>query len=73
MAEIVLSSFLTVIFEKLASETLKKFALSKGINSQLKKLERSLIQIKALLNDASQKEITEEAVKEWLNGLQLLS
>nr|KAJ0219051.1 hypothetical protein LSAT_V11C300148370 [Lactuca sativa] len=73
MAEIVLSSFLTVIFEKLASETLKKFALSKGINSQLKKLERSLIQIKALLNDASQKEITEEAVKEWLNGLQHLA
>ncbi|KAL7607659.1 hypothetical protein Lser_V15G13845 [Lactuca serriola] len=73
MAEIVLSAFLTVLFEKLASETLKKLARSKGIDSQLKKLKRSLIQIKALLNDASKKEISDEAVKEWLNGLQHLA
>ncbi|XP_042756332.1 putative disease resistance RPP13-like protein 1 [Lactuca sativa] len=73
MAEIVLSAFLTVVFEKLASEALKKIAGSKGVGSKLKKLERSLIQIKALLNDASQKEITDEAVKVWLNGLQHLA
>ncbi|CAI9277620.1 unnamed protein product [Lactuca saligna] len=73
MAEIVLSSFLTAVFEKLASEALKKIARSKGIDSELKKLKRSLIQIRAVLNDASQKEICDEAVKEWLNGLQHLA
>ncbi|KAI3700681.1 hypothetical protein L2E82_45318 [Cichorium intybus] len=73
MAEIVVSTFLTVVFEKLTSEALKKIARAKGIDSELKKLKRSLDQIQALLNDASQKEITDEAVKEWLNGLQHLA
>ncbi|CAH1436841.1 unnamed protein product [Lactuca virosa] len=73
MAELVLSAFFTVFFEKLASETLQKLAHTKGIDSQLKKLKRSLIQIKALLNDASEKEVTDEAVKDWLNGLQHLA
>ncbi|KAL4567589.1 hypothetical protein LXL04_023177 [Taraxacum kok-saghyz] len=73
MAEIVVSAFFTVFFEKLASEALKKLARSKGIDSELKKLKRSLIQIKALLNDAAQKEISDETVKEWLNGLQHLA
>ncbi|KAL4567595.1 hypothetical protein LXL04_023183 [Taraxacum kok-saghyz] len=73
MAEIVVSAFFTVFFEKLASEALKKLARSKGIDSELEKLKRSLIHIKALLNDAAQKEISDEAVKGWLNGLQHLA
>ncbi|PWA70421.1 NB-ARC domains-containing protein [Artemisia annua] len=72
MAELVLSALLQVIFEKLASVALNKIARSKEIHSQLKKWERSLSQIRALLNDASQKEVTDEAVKQWLNGLQHL-
>ncbi|XP_023763068.1 putative disease resistance protein At3g14460 [Lactuca sativa] len=73
MAEIVLSAFLTVVFEKLASESLKKIARSKGVDSELKKLKRSLDQIQDLLNDASQKEIANKVVKRWLNGLQHLA
>ncbi|CAI9277621.1 unnamed protein product [Lactuca saligna] len=73
MAESVLSAFLTVVFEKLASEALKKIARSKGIDSELKKLKRSLDQIQDLLNDASQKEIVNKAVKRWLIGLQHLA
>ncbi|CAI9277648.1 unnamed protein product [Lactuca saligna] len=73
MAEIVLSAFLTVVFEKLTSEALKKIARSKGIDSELKKLKKTLDQIQDLLNDASQKEVTNEAVKRWLNGLQHLA
>ncbi|KAL7608135.1 hypothetical protein Lser_V15G13891 [Lactuca serriola] len=73
MAEIVLSAFLTVVFEKLASETLKKIVRSKGIESELKKLKKTLDQIQDLLNDASQKEVTNEAVKRWLNDLQHLA
>ncbi|KAL4567496.1 hypothetical protein LXL04_023081 [Taraxacum kok-saghyz] len=69
MAEIVLSALLTIVLEKLASETLKKIARSKRIGSELKKLKKSVDQIQALLNDASQQEVTNEAVKKWLNGL----
>ncbi|GKB30616.1 NB-ARC domains-containing protein [Tanacetum coccineum] len=53
MAEIVLSAFLTAVFEKLASAALKKLA--------------------HLLGDASDKEITNKAVKTWLNSLQHLA
>ncbi|KAL7611109.1 hypothetical protein Lser_V15G13830 [Lactuca serriola] len=73
MAEIVLSAFFSVLFEKLASDSLKKFTRLKGIDSEIKKLKRSLNQIKFLLHDASRKEITDESVKEWLNGLQHLA
>ncbi|CAH1429590.1 unnamed protein product [Lactuca virosa] len=73
MAELILSALLTVVFEKLASGQLKKIASFKGIDSELKKLKRSLIQIRAVLNDASQKEISDKAVKGWLNALQHLA
>ncbi|CAH1412408.1 unnamed protein product [Lactuca virosa] len=73
MAEIVVSAFFSLFFDKLASEALNKIACAKGIESELKKLKRSPIQIKNLLYDASRKELTDEAVKEWLNGLQHLA
>ncbi|KAJ0478653.1 putative P-loop containing nucleoside triphosphate hydrolase, leucine-rich repeat domain superfamily [Helianthus annuus] len=73
MAEIIASELLKVVFEKLSSEAVKKIGRSQGIQSELKKLERTLTQIQSLLNDASQKEITDEAVQNWLNGLQHLA
>ncbi|KAM0002955.1 putative P-loop containing nucleoside triphosphate hydrolase, leucine-rich repeat domain superfamily [Helianthus debilis subsp. tardiflorus] len=73
MAEIIASELLKAVFEKLSSEAVKKIGRSQGIQSELKKLERTLTQIQSLLNDASQKEITEEAVQNWLNGLQHLA
>ncbi|XP_076943302.1 putative disease resistance RPP13-like protein 1 [Bidens hawaiensis] len=73
MAEIIASEILKSVFEKLASEALKTYVRSQGIHSELKKLERTLAQIQSLLNDASQKEINDEAVKQWLNGLQHLA
>ncbi|PWA47253.1 NB-ARC domains-containing protein [Artemisia annua] len=73
MAELVLSALLQVIFEKLASVAVNKITRSKEIDSELKKWERSLSHIRSLLNDASQKEVTDEAVKQWLNGLQHLA
>ncbi|KAF5775466.1 putative P-loop containing nucleoside triphosphate hydrolase, leucine-rich repeat domain superfamily [Helianthus annuus] len=73
MAEIIASELLKAVFEKLSSEALKKIGRSQGIQSELKKLERTLTQIQSLLNDASQKEITDEAVQNWLNGLQHLA
>ncbi|KAF5775513.1 putative P-loop containing nucleoside triphosphate hydrolase [Helianthus annuus] len=73
MAEIIASELLKAVFEKLSSEALKKIGRSQGIQSELKKLERTLTQIQSLLNDASQKEITDEAVQNWLSGLQHLA
>ncbi|KAJ0665487.1 putative P-loop containing nucleoside triphosphate hydrolase, leucine-rich repeat domain superfamily [Helianthus annuus] len=73
MATIIASELLNVVFGKLASEALNAYVRSQGIHSELKKLERTLTQIQSLLNDASQKEITNEAVQNWLNGLQHLA
>ncbi|PWA82641.1 NB-ARC domains-containing protein [Artemisia annua] len=73
MAEFVLSALLQVVFEKLTSVAVNKITRSKEIHSELKKWERSLSHIRAFLTDASQKEVTDEAVKQWLNGLQHLA
>uniref|UniRef100_A0A251SVE6 Disease resistance N-terminal domain-containing protein n=1 Tax=Helianthus annuus TaxID=4232 RepID=A0A251SVE6_HELAN len=73
MAELVLSAFLGVLFEKLASAALKNIASYKGVDAEIKKWQRSLKQIQAVLTDASRKEITNESVKQWLNDLQHLA
>ncbi|KAK1418716.1 hypothetical protein QVD17_27862 [Tagetes erecta] len=72
-AETIASALLNVIFEKLANEAFDRYVRSQGIHSELKNLGRKLSRIKALLNDASQKEIKDEAVKQWLNVLQHLA
>ncbi|PWA34124.1 NBS-LRR resistance-like protein [Artemisia annua] len=72
MAELVLSALLPIVFEKLTSVSVNKISRSKEIHTELKKWERKLSQIRSLLSDASQKEIKDEAVKQWLNGLQHL-
>ncbi|KAJ0672505.1 putative P-loop containing nucleoside triphosphate hydrolase, leucine-rich repeat domain superfamily [Helianthus annuus] len=72
-AELVLSAFLGVLFEKLASAALKNIACYKGVDAEIKKWQRSLKQIQAVLADASRKEITNESVKQWLIDLQHLA
>ncbi|GJX13121.1 NB-ARC domains-containing protein, partial [Tanacetum coccineum] len=73
MAELILAALLPVIFEKLTSVAVNKITRSKEIHSELKKWERSLSHIQSFLEDASQKEVTQAAVKQWLNGLQHLA
>ncbi|CAH1440916.1 unnamed protein product [Lactuca virosa] len=73
MAEIVVSAFLTKVFEKLASSELRRLARSVRIDSQLKKWKRSLLLIQAMLADAGQKQIRERAVQLWVNNLQDLA
>ncbi|XP_071719113.1 putative disease resistance RPP13-like protein 1 [Rutidosis leptorrhynchoides] len=63
MAEIVVSAAVTVLIEKLLAGDLMKFAPSKGIESTLKKWEKNLPMIQAVLADASEKHITQEAIK----------
>ncbi|XP_035837580.1 putative disease resistance protein At3g14460 [Helianthus annuus] len=73
MAELVLSSLLPLLFEKLSDAALKTIARHKGLDAEIKKWQRSLKQIQRVLADASRKEITDEAVKGWLNDLQHLA
>ncbi|KAF5775829.1 putative P-loop containing nucleoside triphosphate hydrolase, leucine-rich repeat domain superfamily [Helianthus annuus] len=73
MAETAASALFSVIFEKLTDEAFKKFARSQKIDSELNKLQSTLSHIQDLLTDASEKEITKKAVKQWLNRLQHLA
>ncbi|MFS7895514.1 putative virus X resistance protein-like, coiled-coil [Helianthus anomalus] len=73
MAEAAAAALVKVIFDKLSDEAFKKYARSQNIHSELKELGISLSQIQALLNDASNKEITDESVRLWLNRLQHLA
>nr|XP_043627395.1 putative disease resistance protein At3g14460 [Erigeron canadensis] len=63
----------SVLFEKLTSATLERLARQNGIDSEIKKWKVSLLQIREVLNDASQKEISDQSVKRWLVGLQHLA
>ncbi|PWA86158.1 NB-ARC domains-containing protein [Artemisia annua] len=73
MAEVIASTIIEAVFKKLANEALKQVARAKGIHSELKNLGRTLSRIQALLKDASNKEITNEAVRVWLSDLQHLA
>ncbi|KAM0009726.1 putative virus X resistance protein-like, coiled-coil [Helianthus debilis subsp. tardiflorus] len=73
MADAATSALVKLIFEKLADEVFTEYARAQGIHSELEKLGEKLSQIQALLHDASEKEIKEEAVKQWLNRLQHLA
>ncbi|KAK2638707.1 hypothetical protein Ddye_026502 [Dipteronia dyeriana] len=73
MAELILSAVLPVLFEKLMSPELLNFATQEGIRSKLKKLEKTLNMIEALLIDAEEKQLRNRAVKIWLDELQDLA
>ncbi|KAJ0478536.1 putative P-loop containing nucleoside triphosphate hydrolase, leucine-rich repeat domain superfamily [Helianthus annuus] len=73
MAELMLSSLLPVLFEKLTDAAFKTIARHKGIDAEIKKLQKSLISIQLYLTHASQMEITDPSVKQRLNDLQHLA
>ncbi|KAJ0483198.1 hypothetical protein HanIR_Chr13g0662281 [Helianthus annuus] len=68
-----MAAFISDLYEKLASATSETRAPYVEMNSEIKKLERSLFKIQDVLTDASQKEITDQSVKRWLNELQHLA
>ncbi|XP_071719151.1 putative disease resistance RPP13-like protein 1 [Rutidosis leptorrhynchoides] len=73
MAEIVVSSAVTVLFEKLLSVDFMSLFGSEEITSQLDKLKTKWKHIEAVLADASEKHITQESVKVWLLDLHRLA
>ncbi|XP_059438307.1 putative disease resistance RPP13-like protein 1 [Corylus avellana] len=74
VGEIFLAAFLQVLFEKLMSPELLKFARRyKGLREKMEKLEKTLSRIEDVLDDADQKQHTERAVKRWLDDLRDLA
>ncbi|KAJ6302909.1 hypothetical protein OIU77_016906 [Salix suchowensis] len=75
--EAITSAILQPLIEKLASASFLKFdrekEKEKEINSEIKKWELRLLEIRAVLNDAEEKQITNQAVKIWLNNLRDLA
>ncbi|KAL5547136.1 hypothetical protein UlMin_006823 [Ulmus minor] len=74
MAELVggafLSAFLQVLFDRLTSrDFLNLFKGKKPVEKLLKRLKTKLWSANVVLNDAEEKQLTNPAVKEWLNDL----
>ncbi|KAK6260999.1 hypothetical protein SCA6_015473 [Theobroma cacao] len=66
MAEAVLSALLQVIFEKSTSETFETYALLRGTEKEMRKLQGVLSTIQAVLEDAEDRQAMDKAVKNWL-------
>ncbi|KAH9782487.1 putative disease resistance protein [Citrus sinensis] len=75
VGELLLSAFFQVLFDRLASRDLLNFVrqLQGGLDSELKKWENTLIMIQAVLSDAEEKQLTDRAVKIWLDDLRDLA
>lgn len=69
----VLSALFEVLFDKLASSDLLKFARQEQLQPELRKWERNLMKINAVLDDAEEKQMSNRIVKIWLSELRDLA
>ncbi|XXG50593.1 hypothetical protein AAC387_Pa02g4573 [Persea americana] len=71
VVEAALNALIQGIFDKLALPFLKRRLgfLYGGVDGEMKKLSRTFLTIQALLSDAEDRQIKEEAVKLWLEDL----
>ena len=73
VAEALLSASIEALFSKLGSSDVLKFASQDHARAELKKWETKLSDIREVLNDAEEKQITEQSVKAWLGELRDLA
>ncbi|XP_028071573.1 putative disease resistance protein RGA3 [Camellia sinensis] len=73
LAEIFLSGFVKLLFEKMSSFASSKLPSFEGIGAQLTNWTNMLSQIEAFLIDAEEKQLTDRAVNLWLDDLQDLA
>ncbi|KAM0065236.1 putative P-loop containing nucleoside triphosphate hydrolase, leucine-rich repeat domain superfamily [Helianthus debilis subsp. tardiflorus] len=73
MAEVIVNILVEVLSQKLASIDFSNLGRPEAIDPQLKKWETDLRVIKAVLDDAGQKQISQKAVELWLHELQDLA
>ncbi|KAJ7009739.1 disease resistance RPP13-like protein 1 [Populus alba x Populus x berolinensis] len=66
----ILSAFLQVLFDRMASREVLDFFKERNLNERLlKKLKIMMISVNGVLDDAEEKQVTKPAVKEWLDEL----
>ncbi|KAK4409458.1 putative disease resistance protein RGA3 [Sesamum angolense] len=70
MAEIVIDSAVQVLVEKLIAIASEEIGLIWGVKKELASLKDSFEMIQAFLNDASNRQVEEEAAKLWLKDLE---
>ncbi|GFZ00421.1 hypothetical protein Acr_14g0000570 [Actinidia rufa] len=73
VGEIALGAFLQVVFDKLASPEMLYFFRRESIRTQVMNWEKTLREIRAVLDDAEEKQITSKLVNLWLEELQDLA
>ncbi|KAK6928889.1 Rx, N-terminal [Dillenia turbinata] len=69
MGETLLAAYLQTLLDKLGSRQLMNFARQDGFESELKKWRKMMRQIKAVLDDAEEKQMKDKEVKKWLDDL----
>ncbi|KAK8960117.1 putative disease resistance protein [Platanthera guangdongensis] len=73
MAEVVATSFLSLVSNQLASKSLSEFALLTGAEEELRKLERTLSTIQHVLENTETKQVKDRALRSWLKKLKDLA
>ncbi|KAL4600826.1 hypothetical protein ACB092_11G228000 [Castanea dentata] len=68
-----LSAFFGKLFEKLTSDDLLKFFQQEKVDADLKRWRTTLMKIRAVLDDAEEKQMTNRLVKIWLDELEDLA
>ncbi|XP_022748117.1 putative disease resistance RPP13-like protein 1 [Durio zibethinus] len=71
--EVVVSKFFDYLLDKLGSSEFLQFVSEKQIQLELQKLKKELLEIRALLDDAGERQIKDQSVKIWLSDLQNLA
>ncbi|XVF82281.1 hypothetical protein PTKIN_Ptkin16aG0033400 [Pterospermum kingtungense] len=64
------SKIFDILIEKLGSSEIVQFASEKKIQEELQKLKEELQDIRALLDDAEERQIKDQSVKNWLSEIQ---
>ncbi|KAK8333805.1 hypothetical protein V6Z11_A10G230700 [Gossypium hirsutum] len=71
--EVVVSKVFDFLLDKLASSELLQFATGKEVQEAIHKLDMELKEIRAVLDDAEERQVKEKSVKSWLTNLQNLA
>ncbi|XP_017984378.1 PREDICTED: putative disease resistance RPP13-like protein 1 [Theobroma cacao] len=73
IGEVVVSKFFDFLIDKLVSSDLLQFATEKKIHEGMEKLKKELLEIRAVLDDAEERQLKDKFVKIWLFHLQILA
>ena len=73
VGEAVLTAFIETLCAKLTSSDLLRFARQEEIFADIKKWEKTLLKLHAVLGDAEEKQLTSRLVKLWLDDLRDLA